>query len=81
MNTDEFKPHTTVDARELNCPLPVIRVKKAITSVAVGEVLEIWTTDPGSIGDMAAWARATGQELVRMESANAPFKFWIRRQR
>ncbi len=81
MSDIRFEAHATVDARGLQCPLPIIRVKKALSSVAVGETLEILTTDPGSISDVAAWTRSTGHELVHMESEKSPFKFWIRRQR
>ena len=81
MDNRSPESHATVDARGLHCPLPIIRVKKAMSAVPVGEILEVWTTDPGSVSDVAAWSRSVGHELVRMESGQAPFKFWIRRQR
>lgn len=70
-----------LDVRHLSCPLPIIRVKKALADVPVGAVLEVWATDPGALSDVPAWTRSTGHELLRMEDRESPFKFWIRRAR
>jgi tRNA 2-thiouridine synthesizing protein A len=69
----------TIDAKGLSCPLPIIRVKKGLMTVDVGDVVEVWTTDPGSIEDFKAWCRSTGHELVRVDAEHSPFGFWIRR--
>ncbi len=72
-------PDHVLDARRLNCPLPILRAKKALKEIAVGETLEIHATDPGSVKDFEAFCRATGNELVDSSSANGEFHFHIRR--
>lgn len=69
----------TVDARGLGCPLPVIRAKKALSSVEVGQVVEILATDPGSMADFEAWTRSTGHSLVKAEQTQDLYIFHIRR--
>lgn len=71
----------TVDARNLACPLPVIRARRGIGTVTVGEMVEVLTTDPGSIADFRAWTQSTGHELVGVVEDGPPFKFLIRRVR
>ncbi|MEK4034467.1 sulfurtransferase TusA family protein [Methylocystis sp. IM3] len=70
----------SVDARGLNCPLPILRTKKALKELAVGETLEVLATDPGSMADFAAFARQTGDELVTAEEANGHFRYVLRRK-
>jgi tRNA 2-thiouridine synthesizing protein A len=69
-----------VDARGLNCPLPILRTKKALKEIPVGETLEILSTDPGSMADFAAFARQTGDELVSAEEAGGQFRYVLRRR-
>lgn len=68
-----------VDATGLKCPLPVIKAKKGIESIAVGEVMEVLSTDPGSVADFKAWTRSTGHELVDSGQNADVFTFHIRR--
>lgn len=70
-----------VDARGLQCPLPVIRAKKGLNGVAVGSVIEVMATDPGSMADFEAWTRSTGHELVSATQDADRFTFRIRRTR
>jgi tRNA 2-thiouridine synthesizing protein A len=71
----------TIDARNLRCPEPVLRSKKTLKSLKVGQVLEILTTDPGSQRDIPSWARVTGQELlVSEERGPKDFRFLVRKQ-
>lgn len=69
----------SIDAKGLNCPMPVIQAKKGISAIEVGEVLEVLSTDPGSMADFKAWARSTGHELLLSEHQGAVFTFHIRR--
>ena len=72
--------HHTVDARNFTCPIPVLRSKKQMQTLKVGQVLEILTTDPGSQRDIPAWARATGQDLLVLEELSPKeFRFLVRR--
>ncbi|MFN3075768.1 MAG: sulfurtransferase TusA family protein [Alphaproteobacteria bacterium] len=70
---------TLLDVKGLNCPLPILRAKKAIKDVAVGSVLEVHATDPGSVKDFEAFCRQTGNELVESVEDAGVFKFKIKR--
>lgn len=76
--------HKDVDARGLNCPLPILRAKKALTDMATGDVLRVIATDPGSVRDFNAFARQTGNTLVaheeNAEAAVKEFTFYLRRK-
>ncbi len=68
-----------LDARGLNCPLPILRTKKSLTDMASGQILKIVATDPGSVKDFAAFAKQTGNELLASETANNEFIFFMKR--
>ncbi len=69
-----------LDARGLNCPLPILRTKKALNEMASGEVLRVIATDPGSVKDFAAFAKQTGNELLSSSEAGGEFTFYIRKK-
>ena len=69
-----------VDARGLNCPLPILRTKKALNDMKTGEVLRVVATDPASQRDFQAFARQTGNALVDQSAANGEFIFLLRRK-
>ncbi|ALS63328.1 sulfurtransferase TusA family protein [Pandoraea pneumonica] len=69
-----------VDARGLNCPLPILRAKKALADMQSGEVLRIVATDPGSARDFAAFAKQTGNELLESREEEKTFYFLMRRR-
>jgi tRNA 2-thiouridine synthesizing protein A len=68
-----------LDARGLNCPLPILRAKKAITALETGKVLKIMATDPGSVKDFEAFCKQTGNELLASHQAGDAFEFLIRK--
>ncbi|MCX8017708.1 MAG: sulfurtransferase TusA family protein [Rhodocyclaceae bacterium] len=69
-----------LDARGLNCPLPILRAKKALGEMTSGQVLRIIATDPGSVKDFAAFAKQTGNELLSSAENNKEFEFYIKRK-
>jgi len=69
-----------LDARGLNCPLPILRAKKALGELTSGQVLRIIATDPGSVKDFAAFAKQTGNELLSSAENNKEFEFYIKRK-
>jgi tRNA 2-thiouridine synthesizing protein A len=75
----EFTPEKTLDAKGLKCPMPVVKTSKEIKSISIGGVLEVLATDPGSIADITAWAKSTGNELLQAAKDDGVFKFYIRR--
>jgi len=75
MNADK-----EIDTRGLNCPLPILKAKKALADMRSGDVLKVLATDPGSMRDFQAFARQTGNELVEQNSANDEFIHFLRRR-
>jgi TusA-related sulfurtransferase len=72
--------HKELDARGLNCPLPILKAKKALAEMKAGDVLKVVATDPGSMRDFQAFARQTGNELVEQSSAGNEFIHFLRRR-
>jgi tRNA 2-thiouridine synthesizing protein A len=68
-----------LDASGLNCPLPILRAKKALTGMESGKVLHIIATDPGSVKDFEAFAKQTGNELMESKEEGGKFLFLIRK--
>ena len=69
-----------IDTRGLNCPLPILKAKKALADLQSGEVLRVLSTDPGSVRDFQAFARQTGNELVEQSTAGEDFVHYLRRR-
>jgi len=69
-----------LDARGLNCPLPILKTKKALAELGAGETLKVISTDPGSVRDFQAFARQTGHELVEQTSGTSEFVHILRRR-
>ncbi|MBI5255686.1 MAG: sulfurtransferase TusA family protein [Burkholderiales bacterium] len=69
-----------IDTRGLNCPLPILKAKKALAEMASGDVLKILATDPGSVRDFQAFARQTGNELVEQSNAGDEYVHYLRRR-
>ena len=72
--------HKELDTRGLNCPLPILTAKKALTEMLSGEVLKVVSTDPGSVRDFQAFARQTGNELVEQVNGEQEFVHYLRRR-
>ncbi len=75
----EIRVDKTVDARGLNCPMPVLKTKKALEELSSGQVLEVKATDPGSAADIPALLKKLGHELISSEKDGGVFKFFIRK--
>lgn len=69
-----------LDTRGLNCPLPILKAKKALAEMASGELLKVVCTDPGSTRDFQAFAKQTGNELVEQQSAGGEFIHVLKRR-
>lgn len=69
-----------LDARGLNCPLPILRTKKMLNELTKGQMLKVNTTDPGSVKDMVAFAKQTGNELITSAEDQGEFVFLLRKQ-
>lgn len=72
--------HKELDARGLNCPLPILKAKKALAEMVSGEILRVIATDPGSVRDFQAFAKQTGNTLVGQSENNNEFTFFMKRK-
>ena len=70
----------TLDAKGLNCPLPILKAKKALTAMPAGATLEILATDPGAVKFFAAFSRTTGHELVEQSVDGNVYRFVLKRK-
>ncbi len=77
----QYTPAKTLDARGLQCPMPVVKTSQEIKTIAVGEILEVLATDPGSMADISAWSKSTGNTLLEMVKGEGVFTFYIRREK
>ena len=69
-----------LDTRGLNCPLPILRTKKALSDLQSGQVLKVVATDPGAVKDFQTFAKQTGHQLLQHGEANKEFTFFMRKK-
>jgi tRNA 2-thiouridine synthesizing protein A len=69
-----------IDTRGLNCPLPILKAKKALAELGSGQMLKVIATDPGSVRDFQAFAKQTGNELIDQQTMGADFIHVMRRR-
>jgi tRNA 2-thiouridine synthesizing protein A len=79
--SEEIKVDKVMDLKGLACPMPVVKVSKGIKDVEIGQVIEAVTTDPGSLADFPAWAKTTGNEILKTEQKEGVIKFYIKRKK
>ena len=72
--------HKEVDTRGMNCPLPILKAKKALADMASGQLLKVLATDSGSLRDFQAFAKQTGNELVEQQTVGAEYIHVLRRR-
>jgi tRNA 2-thiouridine synthesizing protein A len=72
--------HRDIDTRGMNCPLPILKAKKALADMQSGEVLKVVATDPASTRDFQAFARQTGNELLAQDEQEGEFIHYLRRR-
>jgi tRNA 2-thiouridine synthesizing protein A len=77
--SDDIKADKVLDLQGLACPMPVVKISQGIKEVEVGEVVEAVTTDPGSLTDFPAWAKTTGNEIVKTDQDGGVIRFYVRR--
>jgi TusA-related sulfurtransferase len=77
--SDDMQVAKVLDLKGLACPMPVVKVSRGIKDVGLGEVIEAQTTDPGSLTDFPAWAKTSGNEIVKTDQDEKLIKFYIKR--
>lgn len=80
LDNDTMEFQRDLDARGLNCPLPILKAKKALAEMETGEVLRIVATDSGSVRDFQAFAKQTGNALLAHSQQNGEYTFFMRRK-
>lgn len=78
---EEMKPAKILDYKGLPCPMPIVKISQEMPKVAVGDVLEVLTTDPGSIADFPAWAKTTGQAILEIKQEPGLIHIFVKRQK
>ena len=78
--SEAIKADKVLDLKGLPCPMPVVKISKGIKEVEVGQVVEAITTDPGALADFPAWARTSGNEILKTEQSDSEIKFFVRRK-
>jgi len=69
-----------LDARGLNCPLPILRSKKSLNDMTSGQVLKVVSTDPGSVKDMQSFCKQTGNDLLASSEENKSYIFYVKKK-
>ena len=69
-----------LDAKNLNCPLPILRCKKGLSEIVANQTLKVVATDPGSVKDFQAFCKQTGHELLQMDDVDGVFTFYIKKR-
>lgn len=78
---EELKPAKVLDYKGLPCPMPIVKISQEIKKIAIGDVVEVYTTDPGSIADFPAWAKTTGHAILEMKQEPGLIRIFVKRQK
>jgi TusA-related sulfurtransferase len=76
----DIKVVKVMDLKGMPCPMPVVKVSKGIKEIEIGQVIEAQTTDPGALADFPAWARTSGNEILKTDQSGDVIKFYIKRK-
>ncbi|MEK6690100.1 MAG: sulfurtransferase TusA family protein [Nitrospirota bacterium] len=77
----EINADSVIDCRGMNCPMPVLKVKKAVDDLQVGQILRLEATDPGTKADIPAWAKRTGNEVLSMAEEGGIFIYYVKKMK
>ena len=80
MNSEDLVVDKVMDLKGMPCPMPIVKMSKGIKDVEIGQVVEALTTDPGALADFPAWARTSGNEIVKTDQEGDVIMFYIKRK-
>ena len=80
MSNEDIVVDKVMDLKGMPCPMPIVKMSKGIKDVEIGQVVEALTTDPGALADFPAWARTSGNEIVKTDQEGDVIKFYIKRK-
>jgi tRNA 2-thiouridine synthesizing protein A len=75
-----MQTNITVDTKGMACPMPIVKAKKALDTLESGQIMEVLSTDKGSVNDFQAWVKQTNHELIKHEEENGVYKFFVRKK-
>jgi tRNA 2-thiouridine synthesizing protein A len=75
-----MQTNITVDTNGMACPMPIVKAKKALDTLESGQIMEVLSTDKGSVNDFQAWVKQTNHELIKHEEENGVYKFFVRKK-
>jgi tRNA 2-thiouridine synthesizing protein A len=78
---EDYKPVKILNYKGLPCPMPIVKISQEIPKVAIDDVLEVHTTDPGSIADFPAWAKTTGHAVLDIKKEAGLIRIFVKRQK
>ncbi|MGE5653080.1 MAG: sulfurtransferase TusA family protein [Bacillota bacterium] len=78
---EELKPAKVLNCKGLACPMPIVKISQEMPKVAVGEVVEVHTSDPGSIADFPAWAKTMGHAVLDIKQDPGLIRIFVKRQK
>lgn len=75
-----MQANITVNTKGMACPMPIVKAKKALDTMEPGQIMEVLSTDKGSVHDFQAWVKKTNHELIKHEEEQGVYKFFVRKQ-
>ena len=78
---EELNPVKVLDYKGLPCPMPIVKISQEIKKVSIGDTVEVYTTDPGSIADFPAWAKTTGNAVLEIRQEPGLIRIFVKRQK
>ena len=80
MSAEDIAVDKVMDLKGMPCPMPIVKMSKGIKDVEIGQVVEALTTDPGALADFPAWARTSGNEILKTDQEGDVIRFYIKRK-
>jgi tRNA 2-thiouridine synthesizing protein A len=77
----DYETKRTLDYKGLKCPMPIVKISQELPKVGIGDVVEVLTTDPGSLSDFPAWAKTTGNQVVETKQEPGLIKIYVKRMK
>jgi tRNA 2-thiouridine synthesizing protein A len=75
----DYETKKTLDYKGLKCPMPIVKISQELPKVGIGDIVEVLTTDPGSLSDFPAWAKTTGNQVVETRQEPGLIKIYVKR--
>ena len=81
MSEDKIVSDQILDVKGLSCPMPIVKLAQAIKKIDIGQIIEVLATDPGTVPDIAAWSKQSGNEVLKHEKEGKVLTFYVKRRK